>query len=37
MPDEHPAGIRIAGEQPAIPVGTVVNLSGPNCPQCDTR
>jgi hypothetical protein len=28
MPDEHPTGIRIAGEQPPIPVGTAVNLSG---------
>jgi len=30
MPDEYPTGIRIAGEQPAIPVGTAVDLSGPN-------
>jgi hypothetical protein len=30
MPDEHATGIRIASEQPAIPVGTVINLSGPN-------
>src|SRR5262245_53485544 len=30
MPDEHPTDIRIAGEQPAIPVGTAVNLSHPN-------
>ena len=30
MPDEHPTDIRIAGEQPPIPVGTAVNLSGPN-------
>jgi hypothetical protein len=28
MPDEHPPGVRIAGEQPSIPVGTAVNLSG---------
>jgi len=26
MPDEHPTDIRIAGEQPAIPIGTAVNL-----------
>jgi hypothetical protein len=30
MPDEHPSGIRIAGQQPPIPVGTAVNLSRPN-------
>ena len=31
MPDEHPTGIRILGEQPPIPVGgAAVNLSGPN-------
>ena len=30
MPDEHPTGFRTAGEQPPIPVGTAVNLSGPN-------
>src|SRR5439155_16905917 len=30
MPDEYPIGIRITGEQPPIPVGTAVNLSGPN-------
>jgi hypothetical protein len=30
MPDEHPIGIRITGEQPPIPVGTAVNFSGPN-------
>jgi hypothetical protein len=30
MPDEYPTRIRIAGEQPAIPVGTAVDLSGPN-------
>jgi hypothetical protein len=30
MPDEHATGLRIAGEQPAIPVGAVVNLSSPN-------
>ena len=30
MPDEHPSGIRIAGQQPSIPVGTAVNLSRPN-------
>jgi hypothetical protein len=30
MPDEHPIGIRIEGEQPPIAVGAVVNLSGPN-------
>src|SRR5260370_22214706 len=30
MPDEHPTDIRIAGEQPANPVGTAVNLSRPN-------
>ncbi len=29
MSDEHSAGIRIAGEQPPIPVGTAVNLSAP--------
>jgi hypothetical protein len=29
MPDEHPSGVGIAGEQPAIPVGSsAVNLSG---------
>ena len=33
MPDEHPPGVRIAGEQPSIPVGTAVNLSGPNGPR----
>jgi hypothetical protein len=30
MPDEHPIGVRIEGEQPPIAVGAVVNLSGPN-------
>jgi hypothetical protein len=30
MPDEHPSGIRIAGQQPPIAVGTAVNLSRPN-------
>jgi hypothetical protein len=30
MPDEHPTGIGIAGEQPPVPVGTEINLSGPN-------
>jgi hypothetical protein len=30
VPDEHPPDIRIAGEQPPIPVRTAVNLSGPN-------
>src|SRR5947209_17712944 len=30
MPDEHPTDIRIAGEQPPIPIGTAVNLSGLN-------
>jgi hypothetical protein len=30
MPDKHPTGFRTAGEQPPIPVGTAVNLSGPN-------
>jgi hypothetical protein len=30
MPDEHPTDIRIAGEQPPIPVGTAVNVSRPN-------
>jgi hypothetical protein len=30
MPDEYPIGIRITSEQPPIPVGTAVNLSGPN-------
>jgi len=27
MPDEHPVGITIDGEQPSITVGAVVNLS----------
>jgi hypothetical protein len=30
MPDEHPIGIGIEGEQPPITVGTVINLSSPN-------
>jgi hypothetical protein len=30
MSDEHPTRIRIDGEQPPIPVGTAVDLSGPN-------
>ena len=30
MPDEHPSCIRVAGQQPPIPVGTAVNLSRPN-------
>jgi hypothetical protein len=30
MPDEHSTAIRIAGEQPPVPVGTAVNLSDPN-------
>jgi hypothetical protein len=30
MPDEHPIGVRIGGEQPPIAIGAVVNLSGPN-------
>ena len=30
MPDEHPIGIRIEGEQPPITVGAVINLSSPN-------
>jgi hypothetical protein len=30
MPDEHPIGVRIEGEQPPIAIGTVVNLSSPN-------
>jgi hypothetical protein len=30
MPDEHPTSIRIAREQPPVPVGAAVNLSGPN-------
>jgi hypothetical protein len=30
MSDEHPIGIRIAGQQPPVPVGTAINLSGPN-------
>jgi hypothetical protein len=30
MPDEHPIGVRIEGEQPPIAVGAVVNLPGPN-------
>jgi hypothetical protein len=30
MPDEHPIGVRIEGEQPPIAIGAVVNLSGPN-------
>jgi hypothetical protein len=37
MPDEHPTGLGIAGEQPTIAVGAVVNLSGPNGHRCDTR
>jgi len=30
VPDEHPSCIRVAGQQPPIPVGTAVNLSRPN-------
>ena len=30
MPDEHPVGITIDGEQPSITVGAVVNLSSSN-------
>jgi hypothetical protein len=30
MSDEHSTRIRIDGEQPPIPVGTAVDLSGPN-------
>jgi len=30
MPDEHPIGIRIEGEQPPITVGAAINLSSPN-------
>jgi len=33
VPDEHPSCIRVAGQQPPIPVGTAVNLSRPKRPR----